>query len=45
MSRVDEQGAAQDIKMNIRENLKALHVGQQHIQQTAQALCSKSSFG
>lgn len=45
MSRIDEQGAAQDIKMNIRENLKTLHIDQQHIQQTAQALCSNSSFG
>lgn len=42
---VDEQGAAQDSRVSVKDGLKSLHFEQQQIQQTAQALCSRSSFG
>lgn len=42
---VDEQGAAQDSRVSVKDGLKSLHFEQQHIQQTAQALCNRSSFG
>lgn len=45
MARNDEQGAARHLKASVNEMLKSLHIDQQHLQQTARALCSNSSFG
>jgi hypothetical protein len=45
MAMSDEQGAARHLKTSVNEMLKSLLIDQQHLQQTAHALCSNSSFG
>lgn len=45
MARIDEQGAARHLKVSLNEKLRTLHIDQQHLRQTAHALCSNSSFG
>lgn len=38
-----EQGVTLGIQTDLKERLKSLHIEQQHLQQTTQALCSSSN--